>query len=226
MKYLFSFILFAYSLTSFAQQETPGAQPDLPGTLVFDLGFNFLQEAPETMDLKVWRSKSVDFYYLYPIPIGESNFSVHTGLGFGFEKHSFANNVTLLDADSTQVIDLDEDVYQSVEKTQFSTHYVDIPLELRFYTKENNRGFMVAVGGKVGRLLNAYTKVRYDQDGETKTDKFTRDYNINPWRYGVQTRIGFRGFHLTGYYGLSDLFEKDKGPQTNNFKVGLSIALF
>ena len=226
MKYLFSVILFIYSFGAFAQQEFRGAQPDLPGTLVLDIGSNFLQDAPEDMKLKIWGSRGVDIYYLYPFPIGKTKFSFHAGIGFGFEKFKFSRNNTLSDADSTQIIDLDEDIYEKVDKTQFSAHYLDIPLEFRFFSKENYRGFMIALGGKVGRLVNSYTKIKYEQDGETKVDKFKRDYNLNPWRYGVQARLGFRGISLLGYYGLSDLFEKDKGPKTNNFKVGLSIALF
>lgn len=228
MKYLFSCLLLIFSLNAFAQQqEVPGAQPDVPGSLTFDLGFNFLQNAPDNMNLRWFRSKDIGIYYLYPIPVGETRFSVHTGLGFGFAKFSFKENVTLSDTDSTQVVPLD-DIYEnaSISKTQFSAHYVDIPVELRFYTKDKYRGFMVAVGGKVGRLLNSYTKVNYEQGGEDKSDKLSRSYNLNPWRYGLQARLGFRGINLTGYYGLSELFQKNQGPQVNNFKVGLSIALF
>lgn len=226
MKYLLSFILSLSLFSAYAQQEYPGAQPDLPGTLVVDFGFNFLQNAPEEMDLKIWGSRGVDIYYLYPVPFGDSKFSFHPGIGFGFEKYSFSGNVTVTDEDSTRIIELDEDVYQVVDKTQLATHYVDIPLEFRFYSKEDYRGVMVAIGAKIGRLIDSYTKIKFDQDGETKVDKYKREYNLNPWRYGAQARIGFRGFNLVGYYGFSDLFMKGEGPQTNNFKLGLSIALF
>lgn len=226
MKFLFSVVLSLSLFSAYAQQEYPGAQPDLPGTLVLDFGSNFLQDAPENMNLKIFGSRGIDIYYLYAIPFGESRFSFHPGIGFGFEKYSFSRNVTVSDTDSTQIIELDEDIYQVVDKTQLATHYIDIPLEFRFYTKENYRGFMVAIGGKAGRLIDSYTKIKFEQDGETKTDKYKREYNLNPWRYGLQARLGFRGFNLVGYYGLSDLFRKGEGPQTNNFKVGLSIALF
>lgn len=226
MKYFCALILFISSFVAYAQQEIPGAQPDLPGTLMIDFGSNFLQDAPADMDLKIWGSRGVDVYYLYPVSLGESHFSFHPGIGFGFGKYSFSRNVTLSDADTTRLIELDEDVYQTVDKTQLATHYIDIPLEFRFYSKEDYRGFMVAIGGKAGRLINSYTKIKYEQEGETKVDKFKRRYNLNPWRYGLHARIGFRGINLVGYYGLSDLFQKDKGPATNNFKVGVSIALF
>lgn len=228
MKYLLSCLFLVFSLHTFAQQqEVPGAQPDVPGSLIIDLGFNFLQGAPDNMALRWFRSKDIGIYYLYPFSIGETNFSVHTGAGVGFAKFSFEQNVTLSDTDSTQIIPLDG-LYENAgfDRSQFSAHYVDIPVELRFYTKDNYRGLLVAIGGKVGRLLNSYTKINYEQAGQDKTDKLSRSYNLNPWRYGLQARLGFRGINLMGYYALSELFQQNRGPEVNNFRVGLSIALF
>lgn len=231
MKPLFFAVVFFLAASSYtqAQQSTTyeGAQPDLPGMLLIDFGFNFLQNAPDTMDLRIWGSRGFDIQYLYPIPIGESKFSVHTGLGLGFETFSFKKGVTLNDTkDYTSVIALDDDVYPSLQKTQLSTHYIDIPLELRFFSKEDFRGFTVAVGGKAGRLINSYTKIKYEDDGIAEEDKFKRRYNLNPWRYGVHARVGFRGITLTGQYIISEFFTPGEGPKTNNFKLGLTIGLF
>ncbi len=220
------FLLITAPLLAQQMTSSPGAQPDLPGTLVLDFGTNLLQNAPDDMKLKLLSSRSIDIYYFYPIPFGESKFSFHPGIGLGYEKYSFSRDVTLTDTDSTQIVEVDRSVYQTVDRTMLATNYIDIPLEFRFYTKEDYRGLLVAVGGKVGRRIGSYTKIKYEQAGASKTDKFSRDYNLNPWRYGLQARLGFRGIQLNGYYGLSELFEKGKGPVTNNIKVGLTIALF
>lgn len=207
----------------------PGAEPDLPGTLTIDFGFNFLDNAPSDMDLRFWKSKGVGFYYLYDVPLGESKFSFHPGLGVGFESYAFSQNVTLEytpGADSAAVVPLDDAIYETVEKSKLVTHYVDVPLEFRFYTKENQRGFMVALGAKVGYLFSSYTKIKYETEGELRTSKLRQDFNLNRLRYGASARLGFRGFNLHGQYMLSDLFKSDGGPEVNNFKVGLSIALF
>ena len=232
MKSLFCTIAIIITICSFtkAQQSATtyeGAQPDLPGMLLLDFGFNFLQNAPDTMALRTWGSRGFDIHYLYPFPIGESKFSVHTGLGFGFENYSFSKNITLNDTqDSTSIVPLDNAIYPSLQKTQLSTHYIDVPLEVRFFAKEDYRGFTVAVGGKAGRLINSFTKIRYEDDGIEEEDKFKRRYNLNPWRYGVHARVGFRGITLTGQYMFSELFTPDEGPRANNFKVGLTIGLF
>lgn len=220
------------STVAWAQSDSTyyaGAQPDLPGMLLVDFGFNFLQDAPDTMDLRTWGSRGFGIQYLYPIPIGDSKFSLHTGLGLGFENFSFKNPITLTDTkDSTQVttVTIVDSLTTTWKKSQLSTHYIDLPLELRYFAKENYRGFTFAVGGKVGRLMNSFTKIKYEDDGVNEEDKLKRRYNLNPWRYGVHARVGFRGITLTGQYMFSKLFSSGEGPPTNNFKVGLTIGLF
>ena len=211
------------------RRAAPGAEPDLPGTFTMNFGFNFLDGAPDDMDLRFWPSKGVSFYYLYDMPIGESKFSFHPGFGVAFESYAFEQNVTVdypIGADSAQIVSLDPEQYETVDKSKLVTHYVDVPLEFRFYTKENQRGFMVALGGKVGYLFSSYTKIAYENDGREFTDKSRRDLNLSRIRYGVHARLGFRGIHLHGQYMFSDLFKSDGGPQTNNYKIGLSFALF
>ena len=210
---------------------TPGAEPDLPGTLTIDFGFNFLQNAPDNMDLRFWKSKGVGLYYLYDMPIGESTFSFHPGLGVAFESYAFSQNVTVdypPGADSAAIVPLNGEMYETVDKSKLVTHYVDVPLEFRFYSKKNYRGFMVALGAKVGYLFNSYTKIKYQDEGEGFTQKLQQDanFNLNRLRYGAIARLGFRGFNLHGQYMFSDLFKSGGGPEANNYKVGLSIALF
>jgi len=71
--------------------------------------------------------------------------------------------------------------------------------------------------------------VKYTQDGETKTTKQKENYELNILRYGAYAKLGFGGFSAFYYFGLSDLFNKDKGPlDTTMYPMtfGLSLALF
>ena len=218
-----------FGLNGYSQNTSSGAQPDLPGVLMLDFGFNFLLNDAPNMDLRFWKSKGVGLYYLYDVPLGDSKFSFHPGIGVGFESYGFRQNITLstpAGSDTTAIVNLDAEVYEAVDKSKLITHYVDIPLEFRFHTQRGYQGFMVAVGGKVGYLFSSYTKIKYDNEGETITDKTRKDFNLNRLRYGAQARIGFRGFNLFGHYMFSDLFQSDAGPQANNLKVGLSVNLF
>jgi len=222
-------LVFAFLLlpsVAFAQEQPPSntAQPDLPGMLLFDYGVNILFNNPDDFDTNAIRSRSIGFHYLYPVPIGESDFSFHPGIGFSFHNYNFWDDaVTLSISDSTQLVDLDNTLYPNVSKTKLSVHYFNIPLEFRYFSKSDYRGFTAAVGGVVGRRVLAYTKIKF---GDNEHDKFRRDFNTNPWRYGAYVRVGFRGIMLSGKYMFSEVFQPGDGPVANPMTVGLTISLF
>ncbi len=57
---------------------------------------------------------------------------------------------------------------------------------------------------------------------------------MNPYRYGLTTRIGAGNLSVYGYYSLIPVFEKGKGPndgkgpynEVTNYTVGLTLAIF
>lgn len=218
-------LLCTLTLVKAQDQQTSGtvAQPDLPGMLLFDYGINLLFNTPDDFEISPIRSRSIGFHYLYPLPLGESNFSFHPGIGISAHNYTFAEDVTLSIADSTAIVDLDATLYPGVDKTKLSVHYVNIPLEFRFFANDDYRGFTAALGGVVGRRIISYTKVKFNED---QHDKFRRDFNINPWRYGGYVRVGFRGIMLTGKYMLSEVFQDGSGPVANTLSAGLTISLF
>lgn len=220
---ILSFLVFYSIAQAQDQNQYTGAQPDLPGALLFDYGFNILMNAPEDLEINTIRSRSIGFHYLYPVPIGESKFSFHPGIGISSHNYTFEENVTLSGGDSTEIVELDADDYPGIDKTKFSVHFINVPLEFRFFANEGYRGFTAALGGVVGRRLLSYSKIKFN-DNEYEKNK--KDFNINPWRYGAHARIGFRGIMLTGQYMFSDLFVQDEGPQVNTLTVGVTISLF
>jgi len=226
MKKTFFFIFFIFSflnVTAQNQQNNRGAQPDLPGMLLFDYGVNILFNQPEDFEISNIRSRSIGIHYLYPIALGDSKFSFHPGLGFSFHNYTFENEVTLSMSDSTEIVPLDEEVYPDVGKSKFSVHYFNIPAEFRFFADDDYRGFSAALGGLIGRRIISYSKIKFSDD---EFDKFRREFNLNPWRYGAYARVGFRGIMLTGQYMFSEIFQEDEGPQSNTLIVGITVSLF
>lgn len=224
--------------TKKAIQESAG-RPDIPGDLMIEFGFNWVQEHSDGVGFNTTGSRTFNAYYLYEYNIGESAFSFHPGLGIGTEKYKFANDLTLgygldsLGAREVQYIPLDS-IYgsgTSYKKSQINPIYLDIPLEFRWRSRKYDpkRSFKVAVGGKVGFLIDGKTKVKYNSFGENKVSKQKENFEMSSIRYGAYMRLGFGGFSAYGYYGLSDLFKKDKGPMDTTmypFTFGVSLALF
>jgi hypothetical protein len=219
-----------------AQEEGKKGKPDIPGTLLIDLGFSFLNSAPESMDTKFFGSKTINFYYQYDIPFGDaSKFSVHPGVGIGIDKFSFDKDVILnLDTDYNVVLDDFATLFPNgkLKKSKWSSTYVDIPLEFRFHTNPDDkaRSFKVGLGGRIGYLLNSNSKIKYTEDGTTIKLKNNQKFEMNTIRYGGTVRVGIGWFNLFYYHNFSDLFKSGEGPlvQTaiTNYTVGLTIAGF
>jgi hypothetical protein len=117
------------------------------------------------------------------------------------------------------------------EKSMFITNYVEIPIEFRFDTKPEDigRSFNVALGGRIGILYDAFTKVKYNDLGEVVKVKNKLNHGMNQIRYGVYGRVGIGSVSLFGFYNLSEMFETNKGPlgtTMNSYTVGISVNGF
>jgi hypothetical protein len=109
--------------------------------------------------------------------------------------------------------------------------YIDVPVELRWSLKPEDpaRSFKIAVGGRVGYLLNAHTKIKYKEDGDFKKLRNTQIYNLNRLRYSIFMKVYVGNFGLFGYYNLNTWFKDEKGPsktQASVYTVGISLASF
>jgi len=234
-------------------------RPDIPGTFAIDLGINRLTDRPNDLKYGLWGSRTLNLYYLYDMRIGKSKFTFHPGIGFGMERfklmssNHYLSNDTVKYTNPTLIFDglgntifapaanvvYDADTLgqinwsgsYSTKKSMVALNYIDVPVELRFNTKPEDpaRSFKVAIGGRIGYLLNAHTKIKYKEDGDFKKLKTVQTYNLNRIRYSVYMKIYLGNFALFGYYNLSPLFKEGKGPmqtQTASYTVGISLASF
>lgn len=272
MKINYTFILLfllGFSTSAFAQNTQNSNtgetyQPNVRGNLFFAVGVNALNNAPRDFQISPFRSKSVNLYYLYDIPLGTSHFSFHPGIGLGLEKYQFKNGTTLTYADGADVpgyegtdpvliMDSVQYVYGSgsFRKHRLAANYIDIPLEFSFASNKSNpkAGLKISLGGKIGVLFDAKTKVKYDNRlNETVTEKIKRPWDLNQLRYSAVTRIGYGGFNVYFEYQFSPMFNNDNNgplhrtlrdnaeenfsapfvafPDIVNFRAGIALDLF
>lgn len=217
-----------------------GGRPNVKGDLFLDFGFNLLNNRPEDLNTGFFQSKTANIYYQYPIHLGEnSGITFNPGIGLGMDKLGFKRDSTLtnnpsLGNSSSQFTGIKtlygQDI--TVNTNKLAINYVEIPLEFRYHLNKTDydKGFRIAIGGKVGILYDSHTKVEIkDADGMITKVKTKQDYGLNPIRYGVYSRVGLAGFNLWGYYGLNEVFKEGKGPfgtEATQFSFGVSIALF
>tara|TARA_R110002049_G_scaffold3836_1_gene28149 strand:+ start:419 stop:1153 length:735 start_codon:yes stop_codon:yes gene_type:complete len=239
---IISFILLiTFQLQAQEKERTSiGGRPNIKGDLFLDFGFNMLNNRPDDLNTRFIASRVVNVYYQTQIDLGENTgFTFNPGFGLGLEKLAFKDQMTLVSdpdkaVNSSMLVPI-SGVYgadASVSSNTMAINYFDVPLEFRYHVnkKDYNSGIRVAVGGKIGLLYNAHSKISFtDGDGLEQKIKNSQNFGLNPIRYGVYTRLGFPGFNVWGYYGLNGVFEGNKGPygtESTQFNFGLSVALF
>jgi len=206
------------------------SRPDLPGDLLIDIGFNFVPDMPDTLDIGFWGSKSLGLYYSRYVPLF-GKLSFHPALGLGLEKYNFRDdNVTLGFDDENQVIPVDISPLEPA-KSKLAITYLDFQAEFRFYPKGTDRGdgFFIGAGGSAGLRLASHTKVNFEDDGNLVKEKTKRSFNLSVIRYSAHGRVGWRGINFFYKAYLSNLFDAGEAPLNENsttFTIGLSLNGF
>lgn len=249
MKKLYTLLIAIAVITSVQAQDTQiklpktpiGGRPNIPSDLSLEFGFNQLNNRPSEMGLNFFASRSFNIYYQYPVNLfgDESGFVLKPGIGIGTDKWSFQDNQNLfnnpdLGAESSQLLEVTE-VYGdniTVNKNTFAANYFEIPIDIVYHLNTSNytKGFRVSLGGKIGFLYNAHSKIHYEDSNRLKRKvKDAQNYGLEKIRYGISLKAGTPGFYVWGYFGLNDVFQQGLGPfstEANQINFGLAVNLF
>lgn len=168
-----------------------------------------------------WRIQAVRAQF----PIYQNYVKIKTGLGFAWNGYGLKNNVrpTIQDSSATYALNI-PDSAMSFTKNKFRASYMTIPLLLEFNTNnDEDKAFHISAGVIGGWNMGSLVRQKW-QNGDDKADyKHKGDYNVNPFTLDATARIGYGNFTLFAVYGLTPLFEKNKGPEVYPVTVGLQI---
>ncbi|MCH8331822.1 MAG: PorT family protein [Bacteroidetes bacterium] len=222
---LFTTLTFAQDLDDVAENFNNSGNRD---RLILELNHDNWLNGPDTVTTE-WYSRGINFYFMFDAQLGTSNFSIAPGIGIG-NRNLFSDVSFIEDTNETLVVPYSSTLYYpngfDYIKNKLVTTYLDIPVELRYRTKPNskNNSFKIAVGIKAGFLLGSHSKLKSkDQFDEARVYKVNKIRNLNKFRYGATFRVGYSEFNLIVFYGLSTLFEANKGPGINPISVGISF---
>lgn len=225
MRYIFFLILFIPS-SLWAQETSFESKPVLPwraptgqDRFLIELHNDHFIGMPDSMDVQVY-SPGFDAHIMYDYPFSEQSvFSFAWGYGFSsFNIHHNGSFEEDEESGSTFFRPYPENY--NYRKNKVSVNFVEIPLEFRLRTR-GIRQFKMAVGAKVGYVVNVHTKV-VDDDGKRK---FYQVPNLLRYRYGLTGKIGVGRINISGFYSLSPFLEEGQGPELIPFSVGLSLVL-
>lgn len=221
-------------------QENQG-RPDLPGDFMIGLGLSYWSGRPEGMGQSVWGSRMMSIHYLRKLNVlEESKFSLHTGLGFSFERYAMRNPSTTIAFQEAEgggqelAIQPLFELYPNamrIRKSKIPMNYFEIPFEVRWRSNryDPKRSLVLTAGTRVGYLFSSHTKVKYIEGGQNKVSKQKERFNQNQFRISAYGKVGLGNFGLFYNYVFTPQFEAGKGPAETEMApmmIGLSFALF
>lgn len=208
--------------TLYAQGERMGGQD----RIVMELNWNSWLNTPDGIEQR-WFSRGLNVFFMYDLQLGNSPFSIAPGFGIGTD-NVYHNGRFVATDTQTVMVPIPDSV--DVKGNKINTTYLEVPFEIRFRTKPNDKGrsWKIAAGVRGGLLISNHIKYR----GEGATFGFPQAEvkykehnvpNLDNLRYGATFRVGYGPVNLHAYYGLSSLFESGQGPELVPFHIGLSI---
>jgi hypothetical protein len=186
-----------------------------------DVFSDIWQDLPKTIE-PATINQGVNIYGSYNYILNNGNFSLSPGIGISY--HNLNNSsLTNTIGDSTVFYRIPDSV--NFRRTKFTLGYFDIPIELRYKSKSDVR---FAFGFKFGFLMTSFTKYKGDDFSPNDINKLViykkaRIPNVARFRYGLSLRLGYKWLNVWGYYQLSDVFEKGKGPEMYPVSIGISL---
>lgn len=216
----------------FAQEKERPTQPDFPGDLMFDFGFNFLKNAPDDYNTKWLGSNAIGIYYSKRFEISK-RIAFHISPGLTIDKYASDGEFTWLrDTDGSVSFDTLDATNLNFSKNKLVTTYAELPVEFRIHPlgTKDGEGWFIGLGAFAGRRIGAHTKIKYQvNEGEFK-EKLFDDFDTVDFRYGLQGRFGFRSFHVYYKYYLNNVFNNpinEQNPQNPQaWTVGINFSGF
>lgn len=245
MKKLLVLVLTVFSMNQLLAQETEtkpktpiGGRPNIPSDLNFEFGFNALTNRPEDLSTKFFGSRTFNISYQVPINLfgDASGFTLNPGIGIGSDKLEFADAQNLFSV-GTDGSKLDEvsDVYGSgliLKKNNFAANYFEVPIDIRYHFSKNNysKSFKISIGGKVGYLYEAHTKIKFEtSDSGAEKIKTSHNFGLEKFRYALTFKAGSPGFYVWSNFYLNDMWKANKGPynaQASQINFGVAVTVF
>lgn len=174
-------------------------------------------------------NKTFNAYFLFDFPFKtDPRLSVAIGPGVGTDNIYF--NKTIVDIKAkTGVIFTPDSLSIKYKKNKLATSFLEVPLELRYSTKPDkmNSGWKLALGLKVGTMLDAKVKSKVDLDANNVGGYFQKIKNkkyFNTTRFALTARAGYGNISLFASYTVTDFIKQGFGPTVHPYSIGLCLG--
>jgi hypothetical protein len=203
--------------------------------LVAQIGYLTWLQKPDSIATKGF-TRSINGYFSFDFPVKvDPRFSVGLGVGIGTDHMVFdegvGRNLNIINGTAFRFAKHSgRDTANRYKSMKLASVYAEAPVELRFMSNpENpNKSIKFAIGVKVGTLLTAIDKTKYEVDGNGNSAYTTKEKDkkhFNNFRLAPTARIGYGNFAIYAQYQLNDFIKEGQGPnQIRPFTVGLTLT--
>lgn len=215
--------------------RTPRQQIDLSNRagdhFLIQIGYDGWANKPDSINTKGF-SRSLNMYLMFDFPFKTNpQFSVALGAGIGSSNIYFDKMEVDVAGSTSQIRFRNTADTSNFKKYKLVTAYLEAPVELRFSSNPTNPGksFKVAIGGKIGTLLNVHTKGKNFRNSAGNTlNNYTKKENSKRYFNGNRLvgtmRVGYGSFTLFGTYQINRFIKEGSGPDIKPYSIGLTIS--
>jgi len=198
---------------------------------LFQIFYAGWANAPDSLNTKGF-SRGFNAYLMFDFPFKtDPRFSVGIGAGVGTD-NIYMDKTTVEVAGVTPTLRF-RNVSDTThfKKYKLATTYLEAPIELRFAANpaNTNKSFKVALGAKIGLLVNAHNKGKNLQSGNNTTinsyiqkESSKRYFNGN--RLVLTGRIGYGFIGVFATYQVNAFIKEGAGPTIHPYNIGLTIS--
>lgn len=201
--------------------------------LMVQLTFDAWGGAPDSIKNRMGglsRGAGVAFMLDKPFK-SDPRWSIAFGLGINASNIFFKKTSVDVKVNSIKLPFRNLDTLDHFKKYKLVTAFVEVPIELRyvFSPEKEDKSLKVAIGAKIGLLLDAHTKGKtlQNKSGATiNSYKLKEKENtfFNSSRIVATARVGLGHFSLVANYQITTLIKDVAGPSIRPYQIGLCIS--
>ena len=155
-----------------------------------------------------------------------NNIGIVAGIGAEFQNMEFSNKVAIR-KDKKGIIEPFTYDEGTISSSRLRILSANVPLMLEFQMPAHARSrFHIGMGVVGSYNFITQTKVKIKENTfphKSKTFNSTKDLNIPRFNFDLMAQMGGNHFALWARYGLTPLFDKDKGPELHQLSFGAAI---
>jgi len=216
------------------------------GYVTPDFNMNFSPK-DDYLNMNTARSLMVNLnFFEFNANLYKNHIGFTTGLGFQFSNYYFTNNYVMLKDSAVLVAYKVQDQngnYVNLQRNKLFISYLNLPLLFEYQTNARMKinSFHLTLGVIAGVRISSYTKQVYQNTDQTYylvdkagnriasyyvDDKVVRSrgaYHLSPFKLDAALRVGWSHLNLWATCSITQMFQKNKGPEIYPWNIGITL---